>query len=70
MLFRSWDLWPNILVTDSSYATAGLAAAGSFYHAGNKAGMRLALDNVLSIEPGNVVGTRDLALLQSQTGTG
>jgi hypothetical protein len=66
----SWDLWPNILVTDSSYATAGLAVAGSFYHAGNKAGMRLALDNVLSIEPGNVVGTRDLALLQSQTGRG
>ena len=66
----AWDAWPNTVVTESSYATAGLAAAGSFYHAGNKAGMRVALNNVLSIEPGDVAATRDLALLQGQTGTG
>lgn len=66
----SWNLWPNDVVTDSSYVTAGLAVAQSFYSARNYAGMRVALSNVLSIEPGNAAATRDIALLHGQTGTG
>ncbi len=57
----NWQVWPNDYVEQAEYATAGLKVAQAYYEQRDYAGMRSALLNVLTVQPGEPVAERDLA---------
>jgi hypothetical protein len=66
---RNWNIWPNDFVTVAEYSTAALDVARAYYQHRDFAGMRRALLNDLTIEPGNQPAEQDLALL-NRSGAG
>ncbi len=63
------DRWPNAYLEESTYSTAALLAARTFYAAHNIVAMRQMLENVLQIDPSNSPAHQDLSLLDGN-GTG
>ena len=59
---HNWDVWPQY-VAQAEYATAALGVAQAYYQHRNYAGMRSALLNELSIQPGDPIAESDLAAL-------
>jgi hypothetical protein len=64
----AWNGWPNSYLNQAEYATAELKVARAYYQQHDLVGMRRALTNVLSIEPGDSTAAKDLALLNGQAG--
>jgi hypothetical protein len=62
---RNWSLWPSDYVDQAEYATAALKLAQAFYQRHDLAGMRRALLNDLSVDPGDPIAERDLSKLES-----
>ncbi len=60
---HNWEVWPNDYVEQAEYGQAALEVARAYYEHRDFAGMRRALVNGLSVEPGDAVAERDLALL-------
>jgi 4-amino-4-deoxy-L-arabinose transferase-like glycosyltransferase len=61
----AWNGWPNVYLAQAAYSTAALRVAGAYYQHHDLVGMRRALRNVLSVQPGDPIANRDLALLNS-----
>jgi hypothetical protein len=62
---HNWSVWPNDYVSEAEYATAALHVARAYYQHRDFTGMRSALLNELTIEPGDPIAEKDLAELQS-----
>jgi hypothetical protein len=69
ILSRNWQVWPNDYVARAEYGSAWLEVARAYFGHRDFVGMRRALVNELTVEPGDAVATRDLAVL-NRSGAG
>ena len=68
---QNWNRWPDGLAMQTFYNTAALEVARAYYEHRDLAGMQSALENELTITPGDTVAQADLQkLTASQLGQG
>jgi hypothetical protein len=60
---HNWQVWPNDYIARAEYGSAWLEVARAYFEHRDYVGMRRALVNELTVEPGDAVATRDLAVL-------
>ena len=64
-----WYVWPNNYVDQAEYAAAPLEVARAYFEHRDFVGMRHALLNVLTVEPGDPIAEKDLAFM-NRSGAG
>jgi Protein of unknown function (DUF2723) len=67
---HNWEIWPNQFVAQAVYATAALHVARAYFQHRDFTGMRRALLNELTIQPGEPTAESDLAQLTRSGHTG
>jgi Protein O-mannosyl-transferase TMEM260-like len=67
---HDWQLWPNTYVAQAEFRDAALEVARAYYEHRDFVGMRRALTNTLTIQPGDSAAEQDLALLNRTHGGG
>jgi hypothetical protein len=60
---HDWTVWPNDYLAQAEYASAALQVARAYYQHRDYTGMRTALENELTIQPGDPIAEQDLAQL-------